>query len=255
MPTVAVDDIALYYEETGAGLPLVLLHGMNASSTMWYPNMKALSAGYRVYAIDFLLEPGKSRSTRKVMTMEEIGHWYDEIFEHYKLKDINLVGESRGGWLAIDIAISSAQKIHKLVLLSPAQSFISIKPKRRILYNIFFALFPRRIMLRSELKTMSSNVDKLRQPYIDQYYIAVKHQKMNLSLLHMTTYSDEDLKSLRMPVLLLVGDTDALNDESTIRRAKELVPHLQAQIVKGASHFISFDKAEYVNQAILDFIK
>ena len=39
--------------------PLVLLHGMNASSTMWYPNMKALSKNYRVYAIDFLLEPGK----------------------------------------------------------------------------------------------------------------------------------------------------------------------------------------------------
>lgn len=237
------------------GRPLVLLHGMNASSTQWYPNVKALSAEYRVYMIDFLLEPGKSISKRKVMTMEEIDHWYDEIFAHYELKDINLVGESRGGWLAIDVALNSADKIRRLILLSPAQSFTSIQPKGRILYNIFYATFPRRSALRTELKTMTSNVDKIRQPYIDQYYIAVKHQKLNLSLPHMTTYPDDELKSLHMPVLLLVGDNDAINDEGTIKRAKDLVPHVHAEMVKGASHFISIDQADYVNKSILNFIK
>ena len=43
--------------------PVVLLHGMNASSTMWYPNAKALVKDYRVFAIDLLSEPGKSYKT------------------------------------------------------------------------------------------------------------------------------------------------------------------------------------------------
>ncbi|MEZ0131398.1 alpha/beta fold hydrolase, partial [Flavobacterium sp. LBUM151] len=43
--------------------PLVLLHGMDASSTMWYPNIKALAKNHRIYAIDFIMEPGKSTLT------------------------------------------------------------------------------------------------------------------------------------------------------------------------------------------------
>ena len=42
------------------GKDLVLLHGMDASSTMWYPNIKALAKNHRVYAIDYLMEPNKS---------------------------------------------------------------------------------------------------------------------------------------------------------------------------------------------------
>ena len=35
--------------------PLVILHGMDASSTMWYPNIKDYSKNYRVYAIDYIM--------------------------------------------------------------------------------------------------------------------------------------------------------------------------------------------------------
>src|SRR3954464_1225978 len=62
------------------GSPLVMLHGMNASSTMWYPNAKEFSKTYRVYCIDFILEPGKSFSYGKIENTEDIVKWYDEVF-------------------------------------------------------------------------------------------------------------------------------------------------------------------------------
>src|SRR6187402_1103004 len=105
------------------GEPLVLLHGMNASSTMWYPNMKALSEHYRVYAIDFFLEPGKSQCIGEVDDVKEIIGWYFEIFDSLHLKKINLMGASRGGWLSVNIALRDPARIKKLVLLSPAQTF------------------------------------------------------------------------------------------------------------------------------------
>ena len=54
------------------GEVLVLLHGMNASSTMWYPNIKALSKKYRVYAIDFLIEPGRSEYNGTIETTDQV---------------------------------------------------------------------------------------------------------------------------------------------------------------------------------------
>jgi hypothetical protein len=41
------------------GVPLVLMHGMSASSSMWYPNAMALAKEYRLFAIDLIIEPGK----------------------------------------------------------------------------------------------------------------------------------------------------------------------------------------------------
>ena len=66
------------------GKALVLLHGMDASSTMWYPNIKALAKNHRVYAIDFLMEPNKSTLTAKPLSRDEMVVWYNEIFSHYK---------------------------------------------------------------------------------------------------------------------------------------------------------------------------
>ena len=76
---------------------LVLLHGMDATSTMWYPNIKALAKNHRIYAIDFLMEPGKSAFTAKPLSSKEIVIWYNEIFSFYKLKQFDIIGASRGG--------------------------------------------------------------------------------------------------------------------------------------------------------------
>lgn len=89
------------------GEPLVILHGMNASSTMWYPNIKVLSEQYRVYAIDFLLEPGKSAYQGDISETSQIMDWYYEILDQLKLEKFSLLGASRGGWLALNIAMNS----------------------------------------------------------------------------------------------------------------------------------------------------
>ena len=59
--------------------PVVLLHGMNASSTMWYPNIEALSKNHRIFAIDFILEPGKSYLYNDIESVEKVTSWYQEV--------------------------------------------------------------------------------------------------------------------------------------------------------------------------------
>src|SRR5690554_7273725 len=110
------------------GEPLVLLHGMNASSTMWYPNAKALAAEYRVFAIDLIIEPGKSFKIAEFEKIDDISLWYQEVFNALQLQSYHLVGASRGGWIAVNLALHNQEKIKSMVLLSPAQTFIWIRP-------------------------------------------------------------------------------------------------------------------------------
>lgn len=234
--------------------PLVLLHGMNASSTMWYPNIKSLSDHFRVYAIDFLLEPGRSSYTEEVKNLEQILTWYDEIFEQLKLKKINLLGASKGGWLSVNIALHSLSRINKIVLLSPAQTFTSIRPHRKVLSAIATFAFTEKKRFQKKLKMMTANINNIDPLYIDQLHIATKEAEMHRDVLEMIPFSDEQLKVLNKPVLVLIGDDDVMNDDKSLERA-QLIPGVKTETIRNAGHFLSIDQAEEINKKMLDFLR
>ncbi|HEX8517185.1 MAG TPA: alpha/beta hydrolase [Bacteroidia bacterium] len=234
--------------------PLVLLHGMNASSTMWYPNIIALSSQYRVYAVDFLLEPGKSLCNAEIEGTDAIVSWYMGIFDELGLKKFSIVGASRGGWLSINIALHAPSRINKIVLLSPAQTFTWIIPNPKILKNITYTLSPKRKKLRHVLETMTSNVDNISQVFINQYYIATREATVNKCMLQMTPFSEDELRSLKMPVLVLIGDKDIINGKKSMEKARRLIPGVQTEMISRAGHFLSIDQAEEVNKKVLAFL-
>lgn len=236
------------------GEPLVILHGMNASSTMWYPNIKSLSEQYRVYAIDFLLEPGKSVYKGDISETSQLVDWYYEILDELKLEKFSLLGASRGGWLALNIAMNAQDRINKVVLLSPAQTFIWIRPGHKVINNIEYSLLPRRKRLRNVLQTMTFDVDKINQLYINQYYIATRIATTNQTFIQMRPFSDKQLKSLKMPILVLIGDNDIINNDKSIEQANKLLPNVETEIIRNAGHFLSVDQPEIVNKKILDFL-
>ncbi len=235
--------------------PLILMHGLNASSTMWYPNVKSLAEKNRIYAIDFILEPGKSVPSKKELNeVEEIAKWYGEIFDHFEFKRVNIIGASRGGWLALNIALHNKSRINKIVLLSPAQTFSSLKLKPKVISNITFALYPQRARLKNILKTLSYDVEGLRQPFINQFYIASELAKINKSIFKMTPFSNEELKSLQSPILLLIGEKDIINNEHNLKKAQELIPNIESSIIPHTGHFLSMDQPETINKRILYFL-
>ena len=235
--------------------PLVLLHGMNASSSMWYPNIKALSEKYRLYAIDFILEPGKSFCEKEMSQTSEIVNWYFEVFDHLQLKKISLLGASRGGWIATNIALKDPGRINKMILLSPAQTFIWIRPSARAFHNIAYTLSPKRRKLRNVLETMTNNVDNINQLYLNQYYLATEEASINKCFIQMRPFSDKELESLKMPVLVLIGDNDIINNKKSLKRAKKLIKYSEVGTIKNAGHFLSVDKADLVNQMMIDFME
>jgi pimeloyl-ACP methyl ester carboxylesterase len=233
---------------------LVLLHGLDASSTMWYPNIKSFSENYRVYSIDFILEPGKSVLKEKIKNEDDIIKWYNEIFDHFKFEKLSIVGASRGGWNTVNLALKSNHRIEKIVLLSPAMTITLIKPKRKVLLNSFFLMHPRRKRLRKILQTLSYNVDNIKQLFINQFYLASKNTKRNKGLLEMRPFSDKELGSIHIPVLLLIGDHDIFNNQKCIDKARTLIPHIEAGVIQNAGHFLSMDQAEVVNKRVMEFL-
>lgn len=237
------------------GKKLVLLHGMDASSTMWYPNIKSLAKNHKVYAIDFLMEPNKSTLTSEALSKEEIVIWYNDIFNYYKLKNFDIVAASRGGWIAALLATQQNNSINKIVLLSPAQTFEFIDKVGKSSTALFLKLFPSERKFNKTLEAFSTHPEKISPVYKRQFYMGNKYAKSNVSMLQMTPFSDEDLKSITNPVLVLIGDHDVINSEKSLERAREFLTKSNTKIIKDAGHFLSMDQSKEVNETIISFLK
>ncbi|SMG15024.1 alpha/beta fold hydrolase [Arenibacter troitsensis] len=234
--------------------PVVLLHGMNASSTMWYPNIESLTKNNRVFAIDFILEAGKSYLYNDIESVEKVTEWYKEVLFALELDSFHLIGASRGGWLAVKLALNDQKKIKSLILLSPAQTFTWIKPSTDLLKNIVRIFSSKEKQMEQSLESMSSNVANINDAYLKQYKLGTELESENKFITSMQPFSNDELKSLQMPVLVLIGDDDMINEKRTVAIAN-MLPKGKGEVIQNAGHFLSIDQAETVNQKMLDFLK
>lgn len=236
------------------GVPVVLLHGMSASSTMWYPNAKALTSKYRIFAIDLIIEPGKSYKTVDLKNIDDITLWYEEVIGKLKLSSFHLIGTSRGGWLATDLALH-CKSVKSVILLSPVQTIIWMPPSSGLLKNLLNIFYPKEKRALRTLETLSNDPSKIEKDYIDQSRIALKNDTLNKFMFQMRPFSHRDLQSLKMPVLVLIGDRDLFNTKKTVRLTEKYIPEGEGEIITNSGHFLSIDQTEEVNQKMLDFLK
>src|SRR4029079_1851447 len=74
--------------------PLVLLHGYMATSAMWWPNIAAFSRDYRLYAIDVMGQPSKSRPDQPVRNVADFVSWLTATLDALHLDRVFLAGMS-----------------------------------------------------------------------------------------------------------------------------------------------------------------
>lgn len=237
---------------------VVLLHGMQANSAMWYPNIATLAEHYRVYAIDDLLGSGGSVANTDISGMAEVVSWYQELFDLLQLDSLNLVGASRGGWQATAIALAESNnemsRIQRLVLLSPAQTFGWLEFSGDLLSSILFTLNPVRDEAQESLKTLSTKVHMINPIYLDQYVAALDDNPMPGLITEMRPFSDQQLQQITLPTLVMIGDNDIMNNLDSLERAKKMLKNVQTIQVLDAGHFLTVDQAEQVNRTVLDFL-
>jgi 3-oxoadipate enol-lactonase len=114
---IDIDGSSIYYEEVGAGNPVVLLHGFSLDRRMWDAQWEFLSSRYRVLRYD-LRGFGKSAPpTTKPYTHA------DDLFaliDHLGLDRVDLIGLSLGGGAAINAAILCPDRVRALIVVDPS---------------------------------------------------------------------------------------------------------------------------------------
>ena len=236
--------------------PLVLIHGAQISSPVWYPNIAPLSRYFRIYAPDVVDQMGRSEPSRRLRTAQDCANWLIELLDALHLDHVSLIGHSQGGWQALNLATSVPQRVERLVLLSPSGSLgrmrwqfivhmlpVFVRPTRRNFYRAF--------------QWMTTNPLGELHPLVEQFMIgaqAYKPQELNLGV--VSRFSDEALRRLTKPTLLLIGDHDrTCRPRVDLERARRLIPQVEAELIVGGGHLFPVDQADATNTRILVFLK
>ena len=236
--------------------PLILVHGMTFSATMWYPNIEMLASRYRVYALDTIGDIGKGNVTRMMKTRQDPVEWLDDVLTGLKLSSATFVGHSMGAWISMNYAISRPEKVRKLVLLAPASGIHKVTPK--FLFKVYPAIaFPTVARIQKEINWFVSpgfksnaETDKLFRQFIVSGLNCAPVLRVN-----PIVFSEEELQSLSVPTLLLMGEHEVIyNPHKAVARAKRHIPKLTVQMIPNAGHGLSIEQFEMVNEAVSAFL-
>jgi len=114
-----VNGLSLYYEEHGAGEPLVLLHGGFGAAELMQPIIPALAAGRRVIAVD-LQGHGHTGDINRPLRPEHMADDIAALIAHLGLERADVMGYSLGGAVAWRVAIQHPDRVRRLVVISAA---------------------------------------------------------------------------------------------------------------------------------------
>jgi esterase len=131
MPDIQLPNIRLYYEEHGAGDPILCIHGTSSSAMVWGTAVEELARLGRVIVYD---RRGCSRSQRPqpYLTTTVCEHADDAaaLLEVLAAIPAIVIGRSYGGEVAIDLALRYPERVRALVLLEAAILSLSSDAQR-----------------------------------------------------------------------------------------------------------------------------
>ncbi|WP_339247189.1 carboxylesterase [Bacillus sp. FSL R5-0523] len=235
--------------------PLVLLHGALFSSTMWYPNIADWSSNYRTYAVDIIGDKNKSIPENLSGTRTDYANWLLDVFDNLGIEKSHMIGLSLGGLHTMNFLLRMPERVKSAALLSPAETFL---PFHHDFYKYALGLTASN-GVETFLNWMMSDHNVLHPIFVKQFQSGVMWQDGSRNPNPKAdgfpyVFTDEELRSARVPILLLLGEHEVIYDpHSALHRASSFVPDIEAEVIKNAGHVLSMEQPAYVNERVIRF--
>jgi non-heme chloroperoxidase len=265
------DDIDLYYEDHGAGKPVVLIHGWPLNGASWEKQVGVLlNAGLRVITYD---RRGFGNSSRPVS-----GYDYDTFAEDLRkvvmkldLRDIALVGFSMGGGeVARYLGTYGSERVSKAVFISSVPPFLLKTDgnpegvEGSVFVGIQKAIVSDRPAFLSSFFKDFYNVDVLGGTRISDQAVqsswnvaAGASAKGSLDCVQAWgTDFRKDLRKISVPTLVIHGNADRiLPIAATGARTCKAIKGSRMVVVEGGPHGVIWTHADKVNPELVSFLK
>lgn len=258
------DGVRIFYEERGAGLPVLLAYGIGGNTGMWGPNVEALAARYRL----ILWEPrGHARSeSPEDPARVTFGHWVldlHDLLDHLRLERAVVGGLSLGAGIATRFTLKHPDRVSALIVID-SSSAVGLPLG---VDNLIMRARSIKVTLEGGMDAMAefaiaSNPNvagrlkldpSARQEILDYYRMLTPIGYANaLRALLQMDYVTERLPEIQVPTLLVCGDEDP--SLGPMRVMEQKVKDARFVLLSPAGHFANRDQPDAFNQTLLEFL-
>ena len=204
---IDANGVNYYYEIHGQGEPLLLLHGGLGSIDMFRPVLPVLAEGREVIAVD-LHGHGRTPLGNRKINLIDIGNDLAVILKQLGYGQVDVLGYSFGAGAGFRLAVQHPEMVRRLALVSGGFAQDGFYPE----------------MLPMQAQVGAGMLEQMKGTPMYQSYVAVapnpdEFPKLldNMGELMRTPYDwAEDVKKLKMPVMLVYGDSDMYRPEHIV---------------------------------------
>jgi pimeloyl-ACP methyl ester carboxylesterase len=259
------------YRETGTGSPVLLLHGIARSLEDWDEQHRLLADGHRLISLD-LAGYGESEPLREPYSLPTLARFVEDFLDAVDVHEpVDVVGNSLGGAVAMQLSVQAPDRVRTLVLVNSAGFGREVTIVLRIL-----AIRPlARLLLRRPNAKATRRTERL--IFHDPALVTDERVETALRLAgrpHGAAVLLETLRALGglrgvkpvwrrqlmdevsargVPTLLIWGDQDRILPHTHLDAARRHLPHAESHLFADTGHMPQIERAEAFAELVRGF--
>ena len=252
----------IYFEMSGTGKPLLLLHSGIADHRMWAGQCIEFSRHFQVIMPDF-------RGYGKSPAPEESFRHYEDIhglIRRLGFTSVNIAGCSLGGKTAIEMAIAYPETVSRLVLIAPGMFGYEYRDKETLAKDAIL-----------EGLIASGRREEVADMLVDIWVVGLKRDRgtvdsaaralvREMILDNYASVTDEfpetppgfdvvsRLVEIRVPTLVMIGDSDLPDMRAISQLVADRIHGAKRQLIPNAAHLPNLENSMLFNQSVIDFL-
>jgi pimeloyl-ACP methyl ester carboxylesterase len=248
---VRTNGINIYYESFGSGRSLIFLHGAMGTGKVWKPYVPLLSNDFNLI-LPNARGHGLTENPGKEIGLHLIADDIAGLIEALKLEKPFLCGWSMGGDVSLDIAMRYPDRVRGLIVggvthriseiyLASAQAMGLERPGQ------------------VNFEQAEKNIPQLINLWKTEHVQSPSHWKelvtqLSFEMLNPTLPSEDDLKRVRVPTLIVWGDRDQFLPIEDAVALYRLIPNAQLAVIPNADHFVSRTNVKLFAEFVKEFV-
>ena len=235
-------------------VPVLLLPGHSSGAPMWAENLPDWIGKRSVYALDPLGDAGFSMQDTPMSSLQDQSRVISEVVKGLGLGKVHVVGHSFGGAVAAQLAVDHPDQVASLTLIEPVIVLKGL-PASVYAWSAVLALPTPQTWNDHALAAIGgTSVQDARKRTPMSAMIAAASTGYATALPTPKTLTDEQWKSLRMPIRLDIGGASNLaGGQEAADRLKSLKPNAAVTVWPAGTHSLRMDRHADLGPDLLHF--
>ena len=251
---VKVNGMQMYYEVSGDGDPLIVLHGAYMNILSMGAIIPKLAKTHKVYALEFQGH-GRTTDIERPITYQNLADDVAAFMDAVKLKKADVFGYSMGAIAGLQLAIRHPEKANKLVAASVAYDVEGWQPAFTDIIPQMTVEMILEMPFAEEYRQLAPNPDGF--PALAKKLIALEKEPMAW---------EADVRAMKTPVLIITGDADVNTLEHAVAMFRLLgggdmgdmgkpLPASRLAVMPATSHTAVITQPDLLHAFIEPFLK